>query len=347
MKWRSKTLIALALLIVSYSGWVILLHSGALGEIAVTEPKNCEKITVSQGAEDIHADKRSGYLFVSAWNREPEIVSSSTPNGIYGFSASDYSKVEYLSENGPEDFNPHGISLWDDGKYKRFFAVNHKSSGEHTVEIFDVSENHHLTHIKTVQFDEMYSPNDVQPVGPDSFYATNDRGPSDSKFSERLVIFLIPMSTLVYHDGTTGRTVARGLTYANGIAQSNDGQFIYVAETATRNLVVYRRDANTNELDRLESHSLNQAPDNIDVDENNLLWIAGHPDAFGYMKYRKDPERGMAPSHVVTLDVNTGTLKDVYYNNNDQISGSTIGMAYKNRLYIGSAHENFILSCEL
>jgi arylesterase/paraoxonase len=347
MALSKKILSSFAALLAIYVGWIFLLHSGSLDEIDSPEVGQCQRLTVSQGTEDILVDRSNGYVFVSAWNQERHLVTSNTPDGIYGFSAAEPGNIEYLTPDGPDDFNPHGISLWSDDQYKRLFAVNHKTNGDHTVEIFDVAENHQLQHIKTVQFEDMYSPNDVQAVGPDSFYATNDRGPTDSTLSKQLGVLLVPLSTLVYYDGQTGRTVATGLTYANGISKSNDSQFIYAAESTPRALVVYKRDTETGDLERLKTHTLNHAPDNIDVDEQGVLWIAGHPNAFTYLSYTKDPENKVAPSHVLTLDVNTGERTDIYYNNSDQISGSTTGISYKNRLFMGAAHENFILMCDL
>lgn len=333
----------IATFVAIYLGYIFLLHSGALSDIKAPEIGQCQKFPVAPGTEDVVADKTSGFVFVSSYDRRD---SAAGAGGIYRFHIDNPAQVERLEHNGPSDFRPHGIGLWSDGEQQRLFAVNHKGSGEHTVEIFELIDSATLDHKQSVQFDEMYSPNDVQAVGPNAFYATNDRGPSRSKLSEMLGILGLPLSSIVYFDGERGRTVATGLTYANGIHQSPHGRYIYAAESTRRTVRMYERDQQSSELTLLRSLDVNQSPDNIDVDEQGYLWIAGHPDAFKYLAFSKDPAK-KAPSHVMKLDPETSARTDVYFNAGEMISGSTAGISYNNKLIIGAVLEDFVLVCDL
>lgn len=53
----------------------------------------------------------------------------------------------------------------------------------------------------------MHSPNDVIPVGPKAFYATNDHG-GTSKWGRFLEEYLqLPRSFVLYYDGTDVETI--------------------------------------------------------------------------------------------------------------------------------------------
>ena len=89
---------------------------------------------------------------------------------IYAFDFNDANQVlkEFtLKDFDSTDFVPHGIDTYIDPETGEIslFVVNH-GEGKESVEIFQVDkENLLLNHKKTVQDENIYSPNDVVAVG--------------------------------------------------------------------------------------------------------------------------------------------------------------------------------------
>jgi len=63
----------------------------------------------------------------------------------------------------------------------------------------------------------MHSPNDILPVGPTSFYVTNDHGNSTVLGRMAEEYLQLARSYVLYYDGQNFRKVAEALAYANGI----------------------------------------------------------------------------------------------------------------------------------
>ncbi len=337
--------IILVLFAVLYSLSFYLRMSGTLDEIHAPTLGTFQQIDIAQGTEDLVIDRSTGLVYVGADNTLKRLTSPMGADGIYVFPIDNPTDVRLASANGPVDLHPHGISLWSGAIQKRLFVVNHKSTGEHTVEIFDIGEAGVLTHRKTVMFDQMYSPNDVHAVGPDAFYATNDRGFNDSAMNKTLSLLGLPFATAVYYDGEVGRKVVGGLAYANGINGSPDGKTLYIAESVPKTVTAYTRDSATGELVKARSFSLNSSPDNIDVDDHGMLWVAGHENLFKYIKFIKEGEP--APSHVLKLDPASGQTTDIFYDEGRAISGATTGVFYNDKLIVGAVHENFVIIVDL
>ena len=123
-------------------------------------------------------------------------------------------------------FNPHGISIWQDpnNKHVLVYVVNHLSDGD-AIEVFEyISEDGKMNHVKQIQDPLINSPNDVEAVGPDMFYVTNDHY-FNSAFMRKMETYLqFAMSTVAFYNGSTNTTylVASSLPYPNGIHLSLD-----------------------------------------------------------------------------------------------------------------------------
>ncbi len=343
--------LAITLFIIAYIIRYVVINSGALDTIEIsakneTINESCTPLTIAPGSEDIDVDTDSGMVYVSAYNRRLEKTAENSKAGIYAFHIDSPQNVRLVSIDAPKDFQPHGISFWSDDQHKQLFVVSHRKNGDEAVEIFDVLSNGNLAHKKTVMFDAMHSPNDVQPIGVNSFYATNDSGGKNSVTSKVLSYLGAKVSSVVFYDGKMGQTVATDLSFANGINISPDKRFVYVAQSLPRNIRVFSRDINSNQLTVLKDISLNTAPDNIDVDQDGQLWIGGHPSLFKYVAYKKDPNK-QSPSHIVKVNPSNGELTDIYFDDGSNYRASTIATTYHNKLFIGSVYEDHILICSL
>ena len=109
-----------------------------------------------------------------------------------------------------------------------------------------------LNEIGDIQSDKLISPNDVAAVGKERFYVTNDHG-SRTPFGVTLENYLmLPRADVLYFDGSVFKEVAAGLVFANGIAVSNDGNHVYVAELTARRIQTFGRDLFSGKLDGRE-----------------------------------------------------------------------------------------------
>lgn len=351
----------LILLGVGVAGLVAYMLSNlipASGMLVELEPKlveQCARVDIAPGAEDVTIDTDLNAAFISAadrraWFNEVRAASGELPpaaptNGIYMMDLEPPHEVWRVSPEEAEGFLPHGISLWrgEDGE-KRLFVVNHPPSGAEIIEIFDVGENGALTHVDSIMFDEMHSPNDVVAVGPRQFYATNDRGYEEGLMSVIEAYMALPFSDVVFYDGEEGQVAADGLVYANGVNQSADGKTIYVAEFLKRRISVFDRNPETNELTLAKRLKVNTGPDNIEVSRDGALWTGGHTKVFEFLAHAEDAN-AIAPSHVVRVDPKTGENKDVFIDIGGAINGSSVGAVWDDALIVGAVFDGHVMVC--
>jgi arylesterase/paraoxonase len=325
--------------------WNVIPASGVFGRLDQKLVDKCHPVAVFPGTEDVTIDAESGIAFVSADDRRATFAGKPVQGGIYALRLDGSDRVSKVSPESFGDFHPHGISLWrgPDGK-KRLFAINHTINDGHKVEIFDVGFGGALLHVDTVSFPEMHSPNDVQGVGPRSFYVTNDRG-FVGGFMEQVEAYLaLPASNLAYYDGQKGSIAVRGLTYANGVALSGDGKSLYVSELLRRRVTVFDRDPETGKLARKKSIPVPTGPDNVEIDETGALWVGGHSRIFDFVKHVEDPNHH-APSHVIRINPATGETKDVFIDTLGSINASSVGAAFGSVLIVGSVFDHHVMVC--
>lgn len=311
----------------------------------------CVDVATSVGPEDLAVDHETGFVYTSAYDRRTFRAGTPVRGAVQRFDLNDLSKPAVdVVPTTPEDFKPHGISLYkgDDGT-KRLFVINHPNAGGHVIEIFDVAANGDLTHAESVTGDFIITPNDVHAVGPRQFYATNDHA-NESGWARRMEdYFRQDKSSVVYFDGTASRLVAEGLTFANGINGSPDGSQIYVTETTDMMVRFYDRDAATGALTLDQQVPITSGLDNIDVHPDGSLWIGAHPKLLDFQAYANDPDQ-ISPSQVIKLvpqGERGGEATEIYLDLGTQISGSSVGARWQDKLIIGSVFEEKVLVCDL
>ena len=322
--------------------WVMVPASGALTTLEPQLAEQCSRVDVHPGTEDVTIDPDTGIVYVSAYDRRD---ASGPDGGIFAFTFGDMTPRK-ISTDAPDGFRPHGISLWrgEDGM-KRLFAISHPTDGTHVVEIFDVTDAE-LTHVSTVSFEEMYSPNDVVAVGPEQFYATNDRRFAGGILAQLETYLGLPLTGVVHWDGSEGRDVADGLAYANGINASADGATIHAASFLGRNIAVYDRDAASGDLTLVKTLPVGTNPDNIEVAADGSLYIGAHPKPFEFLAHAADPSK-VAPAQVVRLDPQTGETETVLVALDGTLSGSSVGAVHDGRLVVGAVFDGHVLVCPL
>ena len=353
MKFFRVAIIILIVLALIIGGFIVKTLFDA-GEFKVINPHFngvCESVPGVLSSEDITIHPKTSMAFISSadrrnrWSRDSRIGQGA----IYGFDlkAGDPEPVN-LTADFDKEFNPHGIGLWmDEDGSSSLFVVNHRRDG-HFVEIFDL-KNNKLIHRESIDGSLMHSPNDVIPVGPRTFYVTNDHG-NTSELGRLLEEYLqLARSFVLYYDGRNFRIVAHGLSYSNGINVSPDGRTVYVAATVGQEVCLYDRDKRTGDLTLRHSIELGTGPDNIEVDESGNLWIGCHPKLLTFVKYSKDPLE-LSPSQVLKVMVQkpgSYGVDEIYLNNGEPLSGSSVAAVHKDNILIGSVFDARFLLCKL
>lgn len=323
------------------------------GEFKTVSPHfngQCKPTFGVLSSEDITIHPQSGLAFISSDDRRPWSQGVKGKQGaIIGYDLKEKTRPpSNLTQAFSQEFHPHGIGLFagPDGS-SRLFVVNHTQKG-HFVEIFDY-EAGRLIHRESISSPLMHSPNDVIPVGPRSFYITNDHG-NASRWGKTLEEYLqLSRSYVLYYNGMDFRKVAEGLSYANGINTSSDGKTVYVAATVGHTIHVYNRDVASGALSLKSTIDVNTGPDNIEMDERGNLWIGAHPKLLTFVKYSKDPS---VPSPSQVLRVKTekdGSVKveEVYLNSGSPMSGSSVAAVFGKTLLMGSVFDDRFLVCEM
>src|SRR5205085_2212265 len=90
--------------------------------------------------------------------------------------------------------------------------------------------------------------------------------------------------------------------------------------------------------------SCNTGVDNIEVDPDNNLWIGCHPQMLKFLSHSKD-EAKISPSQIIKLS-HSGegfTQETIYMNDGSEISASSVGAPYGNKMLIGPVFQRHIL----
>jgi len=213
------------------------------------------------------------------------------------------------------------------------------------VEIFEYKNDKlYLLHSYT---DELFlSINDIVSVGPTSFYVTNDH--MTARYAPYNILeefFEIFGGNVVYFDGNKGRQVASNLCFANGINVSPDGSKIYVAESNSMTLNIFKRDNSSGDLISVKKIYMNTGIDNIDVNGNELM-IGSHPNLLKFLIHLVAKTPSPSQALRVILDENDNALwEDIYLDDGNFISLSSVAILYEDKLLLGTAFSGPFMIC--
>ncbi|XP_015257393.1 PREDICTED: serum paraoxonase/arylesterase 2-like [Cyprinodon variegatus] len=256
-------------------------------------------------------------------------------------------ELQIKGEFDLSSFNPHGISVYtdaaDDSVY--LFVVNHPQR-KSQVEIFRFIEEDELVHLKTVTHPLLHSVNDIVAVGPEHFYATNDRYTDYGAIQLLIFVLGLPLCNVVYFSPGEVREAAGSMQSANGINISQDKRYIYVSNMLDHAVDVFER-LDGEQLVFVKSVPVGTLCDNIEVDHmTGDVWLGCHPDATKLSNFDlKDPPGSeiikvkniLSDKPVVTLE---------YGDNGHELMGSTVAAPYEGKLLIGTAFHK-ALYCDL
>ncbi|KAI9230542.1 MAG: hypothetical protein DHS80DRAFT_21339 [Piptocephalis tieghemiana] len=286
------------------------------------QPLNVEECKVIQGmdgCEMIHIHKPWGVAILACADMErrktwwPPIHRMTPPKDtstpvhdplfIYNLRSG---KVKPLIIKGLDtEFVSHGFSIYPNSEDSLTLAlINHAYTGSR-VEFLDLERgSDQAVWRKTVgpNPELMPFPNSVVLTSPDSFYVTNDHAYTDG-WKRTLEDLLFPaVTTVVSYDGihNTMAIAADELKYANGIAMSPDGQYIYVLETAGLDVITYLRDpVHPERLHETGRIPLGTVLDNVAVDpDTGDLYVTQIPQPYVWMAHIQDPKGVHSPIRV-------------------------------------------------
>ena len=347
-----KIIVVVALIALSVGVFVadLLLDSGSFKTIEPHFEGSCRTVGGVAGAEDITIDPLNGIAYVSAHDRR----NWSGGGDIFIYQPGSYSNPVVMTHDLQETFYPHGISLWKNPEgADRLFVVHHppasagsEQRSDSQVVIFDI-DGTHLKHVRSLKTDLPFSLNDVAAASLDSFYATIDKG-SLTRFGRSLEAYgRLAMGGVAYGSKDDIKRVSDDLIYPNGIQVSPDGTKVYVSESTGKRLLTYTRNPQTGALSLTDEMSIDSGLDNLEWDAEGNLWIGAHPQMLKFVQHAGDPLNRSA-SQILRVNMNQGkSVDEIYLNDGDPISGSSVGAPFGEHILIGSVYEPFILDCKM
>jgi arylesterase/paraoxonase len=351
-----KGILITLLLVVAGIGFVvirILIPAGLFKTIDPHVDGTVHKMELPiAGPEDITIDQQTGITFISVDDRRSNMQNpGSAEGGILMLKLLDsLPRLINITPTEMDDFHPHGISLWKSSEGRTFlFVINHRQKKPaHVVERFEW-RNDSLIHLESIMDAEvMTSPNDLVAVGNRSFYVTNDHYYAHRGIGRTLEDYLQRAIAYVnYYDGHTFKKVAEGIAYPNGIAASTDQMQLFVASTTGRKILVYDRDIISGTLTLKQEIQTGTGVDNIELDEKGALLIGCHPQLLKFASHAADASK-FSPSQVIKLthdDDQHYQVEEVFLNNGQDYSGSSVAAVYQNTMLIGSVFEKSMLIC--
>jgi arylesterase / paraoxonase len=300
------------------------------------------------GTEDLDIDYKKGLLFISSSDRWKQLKGEPVEGSIFLLQLDSGIAPTKIPTTYQGVFRPHGISFLSLQTGDYLFVVNHNDEGNY-VELFEFTRDT-LFHQKSYADQTMCCPNDVVGVGVDKFYVTNDHGTKKGTLRKFEDYLRIPLSYLLYYDGAHFTKAYEGLTYGNGVNISNDGSTLYLTHTTGRELLTLDRNKETGKITLLNKLNLSSGLDNVSVDENDDLWIGSHPKMLKFIGHATDSLK-KSPSQVFKLSPKADradySIEEIYLNDGEEISASSVAIHYKNELFVGGVFENKLLRINL
>ncbi|WP_411824372.1 arylesterase [Leptospira sp. 'Mane'] len=313
--------------------------------------EGCSRITGVAGPEDIELVTANGKpnIIISSHNRR-------TMESIGGLFLLDPNagvkpeNVTLIKTNYPENFRPHGISYAKVKGKDTLAVISHtlREVSPHVVEIFE-HDGKNWIHKKTLEDESLTSPNDLFLTESGEIFVSNDHGSPGKKRQLWDNLIRSERADIAYYDGNKFYSLDKPVLLGNGILIRKEAgvEKLYRSVFWEHSLFVYeiqRDEKGFPNLKYLKKIFLGSGPDNILQDGKGDLWVAGHISTWRFLKHASNREN-ISPSQIFRIDGKTNEVFEVYANEGEEISASSTGLPFQNRLYISQVFEDFILSC--
>lgn len=318
---------------------------GQFEEVTKAGDLRCTPVFGIAGAGDIEPLPGTGSAFLAAFDRR----GGAERGEILLFDTQDpLNDASWRDRTGgvPVAFVPSGIDLYrarlPEGRtLTRLFVVN--LAGPEIV-LFDVAEDGQLTVGERFADPRLVSPNDVVATGPRSFYVTNDTASGRQSVKGKADFLLgLRTGTIMHYDGNSWSIMDDGLAFPNGLALTEDGTKLHVAEMRARRLVHYERDPRADTIRRQGATALDNFPNNLSVTPEGDVLVGTLPQPLETSAYGEGL-RDLAASEVVA--VTDGQARTLYRDTGEAISAVTMAAQLGPKLLIGSRAADRFLMCD-
>ena len=349
----SSSSIIIILLLTGIIGFIVnhFYKAGAFSTTNNFNVENCQVVSNFAGPEDTQIDYDTDILYISSNNWGGSDKENINTIGVFALDLKKKdAKPKLISLDAPKNFQPHGINLYKDPKTgeKTLFVVNHQHPPQ--VEAFDVIDRETIKHRETFINSELISINEIVGVGKRSFYVTQD-----SKYFGSKPLLLVStllgfeQGSLHYYNGENWKVIADDVHFANGLACSHDMKTLYLGETNSMRIRVYERNTENGDLKLKEFIDLGAAPDNINVDPQGNLWVAGFPNILAIFLHIQNKTM-KSPVHIMKLTVEGNKVVDikrVLTSTGENISGISAVASYKDKFFISGIMNPELRICSL
>jgi len=328
---------------------------------------DCERVNISRdgktivGVEDMAYDGGSNTLYLSAYDRRTGAL-----GGLYRLDLDRASSGTDLNVAPIIDgIRPHGINLT---------SKNNNLSGEPNVYLsfidrqgdkdahrpiirslswMDAAPHNINEHLEVIGA-EICAANDLArsqfPNGQSAIFITQDHKSCTQKAQSRENIFSPNKASVIEFNGESRafKSVLTGLSFANGIAVSEDNRLLYVAETRKKRLTLFSR-----QTGQKTSLPLAGGPDNLTRDGDDI-YAALIPNLLQFLRFRKGKDKH-APSRFAIIstppsaqksDISAYEIKH-YDVPASVISGVTVAIKAGEHIWLGAAFDTAIARCAL
>lgn len=324
------------------------IDAGELRNISPHQPGRCRPVLGVNSSEDIVIDPSTNIAYISSGLRRPSPVQEPAPGSIFAY---DLSKMPGsptpVASDLPFEFFPHGIGLFSDPEGTRLFAVNHRSDSD-SVEIFDVNADGSLVHVESIVSENLYNANDIVPTGDRTFFLTRDHGSKWTSLRRLEDIFALEWSSVIFFDGSEFRTVADRIAYANGLAIDSSQTFLYVGASTGKAIHIFRVERETGRLLPERVIPVETGVDNLSLEQDKTLWIAGHPKLLTFLRYSRDRNE-LSPSQVLRVRArdSSSEVEEIFLGDGKYLSASSVAVPWRDKFLIGSVFDQRFLICEM
>lgn len=314
------------------------------------------------GAEDLDFDPETGTIFISAYDRravarEIDEGKVKTQGGIYTLNVSDITdapslKVSDITQylKSMVDFRPHGISLERLTGQLWLYVINRgfRNDGQKIIvesEIISMQIiNGSLIRPRSLVSPSICHANDLV-SGPGKLLITNDRVTCEAGFGKP------ETGSIQGYEAEEFREFFGDLAFPNGITLfPNKDRELAVALTGDSAIKIFSFAPNTlfdpASLQETRLIELPFAPDNLTVDEDNNLYVAGFSNLLDYYFYMQG-WLGVkkSPSAVYRISPEDYSQELLFADDGDVISGATVALRAGDYLILGSAWDDNIAIC--
>lgn len=308
--------------------------------VPAVRPPICRSMTGLRGAEDAVVT-RTGQVLASLDDRQ-----QNADNGRLVLFENADSEPSLLWDGAGRPFHPHGIDYRIEGDREIVYVVNHQP--EHDAVIVFQLKNRHLEFLRQIDYPGR-GLNDLAAVGDGRFYVTLDHVPSNGLMNRLGDYMRLPLGAIEYFDGRQFQRVATGISFANGVAASADGQRLYVASMLAGKILVFDRDADGS-LSRRTAIAIPGNPDNLAWMSPDVLLVAAHPRILDLANQEK--HRGeKAPSRVLKLRLtgerDSAQIEEIFADDGQAIAAASVAVLSGESLWIGSVFDEGMIVCSL